>query len=414
MVLGVIGLGKLGLCTAACFAKAGYRVIGMDIRKDYVEKLQQTYKPLFFEPGLKDLLVKTKDYLSFVHDIKEVALKADVIFIIVPTPSKADGAFSNKYILQVFDSLSEYLKERKDFFIINIVSTVMPTSGDKELIPYLERILDKKQGIDFGYVYNPEFIAIGSVIKNFLNPDIVLIGSNESKSGEIVENIYKNTCENKPFFARTTVLNAEIAKLSINCFCTMKISFANNLREICEKVGADPYEITHIIGQDSRIGAKFIRPGLGFGGPCFPRDNQAFIKFSKDVREEATLSEATIKVNSRQVDYVIKKIKKQITKIKDPIVSLLGLAYKTDTYLTEESQALEVARRLGDCKEIKELRVYDPYVSINGKWKCFNTITECVKGANAVVILLPYKDFLNSKAWDNLLSDPKVIINLWG
>jgi len=415
MVISVIGLGKLGLCTAACFASAGYRVYGFDINKVLIKTLKKGEVP-FFEPGLKDLLNRVKNNLYVTYNIEEAIEDAKIIFIIVPTPSNKDGAFSNEFILRALNNILPIVKKKKDFVIIDIVSTVMPGSGEHELIPYIERLTEKKVGCDIGYVYNPEFIAIGSVIKDFLNPDVVLIGESDKRSGDFVADIYKNVCENNPYIARTSIINAEIAKLCINCFCTMKISFANFLAELVDKIpNASAKEITSIIGQDSRIGIKYISPGLGFGGPCFPRDNEAFIKFALDLQKKAPLQEAVIEINNKQVKRAVDKICSEILKMKKTsvVVSLLGLAYKPYTYLTERSQQLEVAKALLEKENISELRVYDPLVNENYGWIKSESLEECVDKADIVAILTPYPEFLDVESWKKLIKPEGKIINFW-
>ncbi|MBW1699176.1 MAG: UDP-glucose/GDP-mannose dehydrogenase family protein [Deltaproteobacteria bacterium] len=298
--LSIIGLGKLGLCTAACFAKAGFAVIGMDLRTEYVEDLNAGKTP-FFETGLQCLLAQTRENMTFTPSLAEAFYNSTVSFIIVPTPSRRDGAFSNEHILSVLQQMGPLLAEKKPFHIVNVVSTVMPGSCQEVFIPLLEKLSRKTAGKDFGVAYNPEFIAIGSVIENFLNPDLVLIGESDKRTGDILEEIYKNTCGNQPHMARSNLINAEITKLAINCYCTMKISFANNLAAICDNVsGANAAKICQMLGYDSRIGPKYINPGLGFGGPCFPRDNEAFIKFIEQQNGLAGLQQAVVQINNAQ------------------------------------------------------------------------------------------------------------------
>ncbi len=410
-VISVIGLGKLGLCTACCLAKAGYRVIGMDIRRDYVETLKNR-KPPFFEKGLPELLKETKDSLSFTCEIAEAVMESEVSFIIVPTPSNPDGSFSNKYVIDVLVRMADIMRKKGEYHLINVVSTVMPMSCESTFIPLLKEEKGLKEGRDFDLTYNPEFIAIGSVIRDFLNPDIVLIGERNKRAGDILEKIYRNVCENNPYIARTSLINAEIAKLAINCYCTMKISFANNLAMICDRVpGADASEITKIIGHDSRIGLKYIKPGLGFGGPCFPRDNEAFMRFASKVGGYIGLQRAVVEINSMRAKDVIEKILKLVNQHGKKL-SLLGLTYKPFTYLTERSQALEIASYIGLNYPDIELRVYDPMAKEKGPWRLCDTLEECVKGANVVAILTPWPQFFES-SWTNLIADGGVVINFW-
>ncbi|MDJ0814948.1 MAG: nucleotide sugar dehydrogenase [Desulfobacterales bacterium] len=411
MQISVFGLGKLGLCTAACLARAGYRVLGFDIRGDYLEELL-SYRAPFEETGLNALLQKVRDKLVFYQDPEKAAMESDVSFIIVPTPSQSNGAFSNEFVLQALETVAPVIAKKSTFHLINIVSTVMPGSCEKIFVPFLEGLSGKKASQDFGVTYNPEFIAIGSVIENFLNPDLVLIGESDKYSGKILEEIYRRTCDNSPFMARTNLINAEIAKLSINCFCTMKISFANNLSQICDAVtGARPEDICHIIGHDSRIGTPYLQPGLGFGGPCFPRDNEAFVQFASGVGGFAKLQEAVIEINARQVDRITGQIKQAVEQYGNA-VALLGQTYKPNTYLTERSQALEIGCKLVEAFPENEIRVYDPMANVAGKWKLADSLKECVTGARVVAILTPWSEFLNTD-WHRWLANPHVVLNYW-
>lgn len=411
MKLSVVGLGKLGICTAVCFAQADYDVTGIDIDEEHVKKIQNNILP-FQEKDLKVFLKNTKEKLNVTTDIKTAVYNSDVSFIIVPTPSKKNGIFSNKYLKIVLENIVPVLKDKTGFHIINIVSTVMPGSCDKEFIPYLEEKTGKKVGKDFGLAYNPEFIAIGSVIQNFLNPDLVLMGISDKKTGEILKAIYTKTCNNSPYMALTSLINAEITKLSINCYCTMKISFANNLDLLCDNIpGASASEITNIIGKDSRIGNQYLKPGLGFGGPCFPRDNEAFIKFARDIGGYSGLQDAVININKNKIKQAVKKILKA-TEVFGNKVAILGLSYKPDTYLTECSQSVDIITALADCGKISNLRAYDPMAKINGKWEMTSTINDCVKDMNVAAILTPWPEFFH-ESWQGMMAKDRAVLNFW-
>ena len=264
MNISVIGLGKLGLCTAACFASKGHQVIGVDTNQKILDKLRLKQCPID-EPGLEDLLEMAWANLTLTDSASEALSNSEIVFIIVPTPSQSDGKFTNKFIMNALRPLAIALKEKDRFHVIAVVSTVMPGSCESWFKPLLENITGKVCGVDFGLIYNPEFIALGSVIRDFFNPDIVLIGASDKRSGAMVRELYLTTCESLPDIKVTSFVNAEITKLSLNCFVTMKISFANELASICEKVtGADIDTITDALGSDTRIGSKYLKGGLGF------------------------------------------------------------------------------------------------------------------------------------------------------
>ncbi len=391
--IAVIGLGKLGLCTAACLAAAGYKVFGFDSNTGYVKVLTNRHAP-FYEAGLQELLDSTRDNLHFCETAAEALEEASISFIIVPTPSLPDGAFDNSFIHQALVMLVPALKEKTSFHIVNIVSTVMPGSCRNDFIPYLEKASGKKAGCEFGLAYNPEFIAIGSVIADFTNPDIVLIGETDRCTGDRLEKIYEKTCRNSPYMARTSLLNAEIAKLALNCFCTMKISFANQLASICDTIpGTDAARICEIIGRDSRIGGKYIKPGLGFGGPCFPRDNEAFIRFAAAHEASSSLQEAVVKINNMQPGRIAGKIA-AMAEEHGRRIALLGLAYKPGTYLTERSQALEIANYLANEHPDMELTLFDPLAKAPpGPWQQTESLKKCVEKADVIAVLTPWEEF---------------------
>lgn len=411
MKISVVGLGKLGLCTACCLARGGFGVVGMDIRSEYVEGLKQGIIP-FQEAGLDSLLAEVQDRIHLTDSLAEAIELTDVALIIVPTPSTSDGSFTNEYLLRVFEQLGPALKDKDSFFVVDVVSTVMPLSGDRELIPSLEELSGKVVGKDIGYAYNPEFIAIGSVISNFLNPDLVLIGESDSRTGDILQKVYEQTCDNEPVMCRTSVVNAEVAKLSINCFCTMKISFANSLGMLCESIpGADAHEIAGLIGNDTRIGGKYIRPGLGFGGPCFPRDNEAFIRCAELAGGKAPIQEAVVAINNSMVDVFVERIHNAAPS-PDAVVSLLGLSYKPETYLTERSQSLDIAKTLTSRYPKLQVRVHDPMATESGAWEQRETLEACVNGADVAAILTPWKEYMDL-AWMQEMAPGSVLVNCW-
>ena len=261
--ISVVGLGKLGLCTATCFASKGFKVIGLDVDIDKINKINKAVSPIM-ETGLSELLKKSKANLKATADYDEAVLNTEVTFIVVATPSLADGSFSNEYLEKAVHKIGESLKKKKSYNVVVVTSTVMPQTTEQVVKFILEKVSGKRCGKDFGLAYNPEFIALGSVIHDFLNPDMLLIGEANKVDGDILEYVYKKTCDNNPYFARMSLVNAEITKIALNCYVTTKITFANSLSEVCEKVkGGDAHVVSEALGMDSRIGSKYIRPGLG-------------------------------------------------------------------------------------------------------------------------------------------------------
>jgi len=358
MTLSVIGLGKLGACTAACFAAKGYDVIGIDINPDFVNAINQHRAPVY-EPRLQDLITESKDRFTATHDYSQAIEKTDITFLIVPTPSREDGHFSDAYLIEALKPLATALKNKKAFHIFVITSTVSPGTINSRLIPVIEEYSGKKFNQDFGMAYNPEFIALGSVVTDFLNPDMVLIGESSPEVGAKLEAIYRDVCETTPYYAHMSLVSGEIAKISVNSYVTMKISFANTLASLCEEIeGTEVDRITAALGADKRISPHYLKGGLGFGGPCFPRDNRAFLAFAKEFGIDAALAKATDDINHTQNARLCEHIKAICQNMKINKVAVFGLSYKPFTPVIEESPAIKLISML--TKNGVNVVAYDP------------------------------------------------------
>ena len=411
--ISVIGLGKLGLCSAACFAAGGFKVWGVEIDPERVERINRGDNPVR-ETGLTELLRKVAPRLRATTDYAEAIRKTDATFIIVSTPSRPDGTFSNRQVEAALREISRPLQEKKSYHLVVITSTVMPGTTDGWARPLLEKLTGKTCGVDFGLAYNPEFIALGSVLRDFQNPDFLLIGECSPRDGDILEYIYRKVCRNDPPFARLSLLNAEIAKICLNCYVTLKISFANALGAICEAIpGADANRITGAIGLDGRIGKKYFRAGLGFGGPCFPRDNRAFSAFARKAGKRALLSELVDRINREQAERIVSLARSQVRP--GAKVAVLGLAYKPDTPIIEESQAVDIARALK--KAGFRVAVYDPQAMDTAReeegaaFDYSESLEECLRGSSLCLITTPWKEFraIEPDTLKALMKTPAVI-----
>jgi UDPglucose 6-dehydrogenase len=418
MRIGVFGLGKLGLCSAACFAAKGHRVVGFDISQEHLAALRAGACPVR-ETGLEELLTLARPHLTLADDPAALVRETDLSFIIVPTPSRPDGRFSNRAVEQVLGVIGPALRAKKDFHVVNVVSTVMPGASEASFKPLLERLSGKICGADFGLAYNPEFIALGSVIENFLNPDLVLIGASDDRTGRLLAELYRSTCDNGPHLAVMSLINAEITKLSLNCFVTMKISFANELAAICEKVpGADAEVITAALGADRRIGPNCLKSGLGFGGPCFPRDNLAFRAFARDAEWDACLAPQVVRLNNLVTDRIFNLVSRHL----DPParVALLGLAYKPNTHIVEESQSLHLARRLmaaGFKVKLNDPQALDEARAVLGAGPAYcANVYDCIKEADGVILLTDWPKFavLDWEAMAFPSGDKPLLVDCWG
>jgi UDPglucose 6-dehydrogenase len=351
----VIGLGKLGAPLAAVLASKGNEVLGIDVNARAVRLLNEGHAPVE-EPGLQALVSASRDKLTATTDL-DAAAGAELSILLVPTPSDDRGAFSNEYLLAALDGIGRGLAVSDDYHVVVVASTVMPGSCEAEIRPALERASTRRVGETLGLCYSPEFIALGNVIHDLLEPDMVLIGESDARAGDILEQLHSGVCENDPPFRRMSLVNAELTKIAVNTYVTMKISYANTLADVCERLpGADVEAVTEALGLDSRIGRKYLRGAIAYGGPCFPRDNKAFGVFARDHGAEPLLAEATDLINSAQTDRLARVVQSRL-KVGDA-VGILGLAYKPDTGVIDESPGVALARLLGEAGY--EVHVYDP------------------------------------------------------
>ena len=417
MKISLVGLGKLGLCSAACFASKGHHVIGVDSNSEHIDALKDGRCPVD-ETDLAALLETCRSRLEFTTDYDRAVQHSDITLIIVPTPSNPDGRFSNAYIEAVLEDIAPSLKRKKRFHIVDVVSTVMPTTCERLFRPKLEALTGKTCGRDFGLVYNPEFIALGSVIHDFLHPDLLLIGASDERSRQAVSQLYASTVESTPHCALMDLTNAEITKLTLNCYVTMKISFANELAAVCESIpGADVDVVTAAVGADSRVGRRYLKGGLGFGGPCFPRDNLAFQRCAEDADTQVHLSPRVVNVNAEVVNRLFTMISEHAPS--GATVALLGLSYKPGTHIVEESQSVMLAAELLAAGYV--VRMHDPKALdeasavLQGCGTYCEDPYEAVSGASVVVMLThwPQYDHLDIEKMETCAGPSPLLVDCW-
>ncbi len=340
----VCGLGKLGGCMAATFAARGFPVVGLDVDPEKIDKVNAGVQPVD-EPLLSETMAAAKGRLRATNDPAET-VQTDASFFIPPSPSLPDGSFSNEYLLKAMQPVARAIREAgKKGHIFVCSSTTTPGALDGVLIPMLEKETGWKCGSEFHVCYNPEFIALGNVINGLLEPDFVLIGESDDAAGSALEELYRHYTRNKCRIARMSIISAELTKISVNSYITMKISFTNQLRMIAERFPkADINAILDAIGTDTRIGHKYLRPGLSFGGPCFPRDNRLLAYAAREVALEAPLAEASDRTNELTKQNLLDRVRAAVTP--GDTVLILGMSYKPDTYITEESAGLHLAQHL--------------------------------------------------------------------
>ncbi len=340
---------------AATFAARGYPVIGVDIDREKIRKVNAGEPPVD-EPRLAETIKEGHERFRATDDPAE-AVSTDASFFIPPSPSLPDGSFSTEYLLNAMRPVAQAVRKAgKTGHIFVCSSTTTPGAVDSILIPMLEEETGWKCGVEFSVCYNPEFIALGNVINGLLEPDFVLIGESDPAAGDALEQLYRNYNRNKCRIARMSIISAELTKISVNSYITMKISFTNQLRMIADKFPkADINMILDAIGTDTRIGNKYLRSGLSFGGPCFPRDNRLLAYTARQGGGAAPLAEASDKVNELTKTNLLEKV----SKLAPPgaTVLVLGMSYKPDTYITEESAGLHLAQNLK--KQGRRVLVHD-------------------------------------------------------
>jgi UDPglucose 6-dehydrogenase len=410
----VIGLGKLGAPMAACFAARGFHVHAVDINPQKVDSISRGIPPVH-EPGLEELLRESGGRISASRDIETAVRSSDATFVVVATPSEPDGGFSLRYALPSCEAIGRALATKKEFHLVVLTSTVMPGSTGGAIKAALERASGKRCGLDFGLCYSPEFIALGTVIRDFYYPDFLLMGESDARSGEILSDIYKRTCKNTPAMARMNWINAEITKLAVNTYITTKISYANMLARLCEKLpDADVNVVTDALGLDTRIGGKYLKGAVSYGGPCFPRDNRALAALAARVGASSGLAEATDIFNRAQIKSLAEFVKGHHS---GGAIGILGLTYKPDTDVVEESFGLLLAQELLAAN--LPVVVFDPSAdSARVSSQCKNvriaaTARECIAESGVIVLATPWREFreLPVSAWVGPAS--RVVIDCW-
>jgi UDPglucose 6-dehydrogenase len=387
----VIGLGKLGASMAAAFAERGLDVIGVDVNQQTIDLVNKGMAPVQ-ETDLGETIERNRDRIRATSSHEDAVLNSDISFVIVPTPSDERGAFSLQYAEWAFEEIGRALAKKNSYHNVVLTSTVLPGATRQALLPILERESGKKAGKDFGLCYSPEFIALGSIIRDFLNPDFTLLGEFDERCGTHLEEIYSRVMGPETPCARMSLENAELTKISVNTYVTTKITFANMLAEMCEKLpGGNVDVVTNALGMDSRIGRKYLTGSIGYGGPCFPRDNVALSFMARQLGIEARLAETTDSMNRSIATSVSAKILPMVRK--GATVAVLGLSYKPFSHVTEESQGVYIAQHLS--KNGVRILAYDPMSKempleeLRSSIVVLDSLEECLKQAEAVLITTP-------------------------
>lgn len=402
-----IGTGYVGLVSGAAISDFGHRVICADISKEKIRQLNNGLVPIY-EPGLNELLKKNINAgrLSFTYDIKKATRDSEIIFIAVGTPEGRDGKSDISAVKSVAKVIGENINEYK---VICTKSTVPVGTGD-----LIKSIIAEHNfnNISFDYVSNPEFLREGSAVKDFLWPDRIVIGSENNKSLNIMKEVYDPLYINDKPILSTSITTAEMIKYAANAFLALKISYINEVANLCERLGADVQDVAKAMGQDGRISSKFLHPGPGYGGSCFPKDTKAFAKLSKENGEVMHTIEASIQSNENQKIRMVKKMKTLVGgSFKDKRISILGLAFKPNTDDVRESASITMIKEIKNDGGI--INAYDPVANesmrkLFEEINYFNSWEEACKDVDAVAILTEWNEFrsMSIERLSQLMSKP--------
>jgi len=393
MHVGIIGTGYVGLVTGACFAEFGVFVTCIDKDKDKIKSLKKGKIP-FYEPGLDELVKRNvqQGRLTFTTKTDKAVKSSLVLFIAVGTPRRGDGAADMRYV----EAVAKEIAANMDDYKVIVTKSTVPVGTGKKIEAIIAKTLKEK--IDFDMVSNPEFLREGSAIEDFMRPNRVVIGANNPHAIAIMKDLYKPLYLIETPFVITNIETAELIKYASNAFLATKISFINEVANLCEKIGADVHMVAKGMGLDKRIGPKFLHPGPGYGGSCLPKDTNALLKMSEENHEKLSIVDAVVKVNERQKKRVIEKMHDAMGSVRGKTIAVLGLSFKPNTDDIRDAPSLYIMQIL--MKEGARIRAYDP-VAIKEVKKVIPKIISCrdsydaAKGADALVIVTEWNQFRN-------------------
>ena len=391
----------MGLCTAVGFASREYVVIASDIDTQKVTMIQEGTPP-FHEPNLPNMLKKTiknGNLKCLTNQTKEAVLETEITYVAVGTPSRPDGSIDLHFIKTAAYEIGKALYLKRKYHVVVIKSTVIPGTTQNIFRPILEEESKKKCGTDFGLCMNPEFLRQGSALNDTFHPDRVVIGEYDKKSGDTIEDLYREFFDgNVPPIIRTSLSTAELIKYANNSFLATKVSFINTIANISEKIpGADIKTVAESIGIDKRIGPLFLNAGLGYGGSCFPKDVKALIACSRDLGYKAELLESIENVNEKQPLRAVEFCRQKLGSLKGKNVAILGLAFKPDTDDMREARVIPIINQL--LLEDANITAYDPVAipvakkMFKNKIRYATTAMKCLKNADAAILVTEWEEF---------------------
>jgi len=396
--ISIVGTGYVGLSTAVCFASRGYHVTAATHDFEKAQTINAKRAP-FYEPRLSQLLEKAIESgtLQAIDSRDEAVLRTDVTFITVATPEQADGRIDLRYVISASEDIGRALKKKNADHLVVVKSTVLPGTTRDIVKPILERTSDLNAGSDFGLCMNPEFLRQGSAIEDTLSPDRIVIGQYNAPSGQMLCDLFANFYTQSILRLRMTLESAEMVKYASNAFLAAKISYANEMANICERVsGLDISQVMTGVGLDPRINPKFLNAGAGFGGSCLSKDAKALREFAEHRSYKTPLLRAALAVNDAQALHVAERALSKLGQPQGKKVALLGLAFKPNTDDVRDAPSLKIAKALIEGGAY--VSAYDPVVkkiAVPGleALKCASSIPTCLAGAHCCVIVTEWEQF---------------------
>lgn len=392
----IIGTGYVGLVTGTCFAEIGLDVVCIDINKEKIEKLNKGIIPIF-EPSLDSMVLRNieKKRLTFDISIKDSLKDVEVVFIAVGTPPGEDGSADLSYVLNAARDIGRYM----DTYLVVVTKSTVPIGTSKKVKQAIQEELNvRKAKIEFDVASNPEFLKEGAAVEDFLKPDRIILGIESERASKILSRLYHPLLLNGHPIIYMDIPSAEMTKYAANCMLATKISFMNDLANLCELVGADITSVRKGIGSDPRIGNKFIYSGIGFGGSCFPKDVKALIKTASDIGYSLELVKAVENVNNRQKEVMFQKASKHFNgAIKDKVFGIWGLSFKPNTDDIRESPAIKVIQQL--LHSGARVKAYDPVAMEEAKHMLGNSIEyghdmyDVMIDAHAMILATEWSEF---------------------
>lgn len=394
----VIGTGYVGLVSGACLADFGNTVVCVDVDQRKIDMLNVGQIPIY-EPGLDDVVSRNVKAcrLSFTMDVASAVKASEVVFIAVGTPPADDGSADLRYVLEAAESIAKAMTS----YLVVVDKSTVPV-GTARLVHrrIAETVAQLHESIPFDVVSNPEFLREGTAVYDFMHPDRVVIGTDSERALNLMKDVYRALYLNETPFIETNLETAEMIKYASNAFLAVKITYINEIANLCEKVGANVLDVARAMGKDGRISPKFLHPGPGYGGSCFPKDTKALADIGKKYGSRLSVVEATIEANERQKEKMVEKIESAVGNLQGATIALLGLAFKPNTDDMREAPALKIIEGL--VKKGARCRVYDPAAMQEARWRlrayqdslvfCENEY-EAMAGSDALVIVTEWNQF---------------------